>query len=222
MADNPSPTGGRRRRAATVCARRRFGIGTESSRARWLPNLEAGTASMPPRQETRMATAEERLMEWLRDAHAAEEQAETMLTGMANRIENYPELKARIEQHIQETKRQAELIRGCIERRGGSTSTIKDAGAKLLAMGQAMSGMFVGDEVMKGSIASTAFEAMEVASYKILIATAEQVGDMETRRVCEQILREEEAMEDWLKQNLPMLTQRYLRREETPGVTAKH
>jgi ferritin-like metal-binding protein YciE len=169
-----------------------------------------------------MATAEERLMEWLRDAHAAEEQAETMLTGMANRIENYPELKARIEQHIQETKRQAELIRGCIERRGGSTSTIKDAGAKLLAMGQAMSGMFVGDEVMKGSIASTAFEAMEVASYKILIATAEQVGDMETKRVCEQILREEEAMEDWLKQNLPMLTQRYLRREETPGVTAKH
>jgi ferritin-like metal-binding protein YciE len=31
-------------------------------------------------------------------------------------------------------------------------------------MGQAMSGMFVGDEVMKGTIASTAFEAMEVAS----------------------------------------------------------
>jgi ferritin-like metal-binding protein YciE len=92
----------------------------------------------------------------------------------------------------------------------------------MLAMGQAMSGMFVGDEVMKGSIASTAFEAMEVASYRILIATAEQVGDMETKRVCEQILREEEAMEDWLKQNLPTLTQHYLRREETPGATAKH
>ena len=44
-----------------------------------------------------MATAEERLMEWLRDAHAAEEQAETMLSGLAGRIENYPQLKARLE-----------------------------------------------------------------------------------------------------------------------------
>ncbi len=169
-----------------------------------------------------MATAEERLMEWLRDAHAAEEQAETMLSGMASRIENYPQLKARIEQHLQETRRQAELVRGCIQRRGGSTSTIKDAGAKMIAMGQAMSGMFVGDEVMKGSIASTAFEAMEVASYRILIATADEVGDAETKRVCEQILREEEAMEHWLKQNLPTLTKQYLAREETPGATAKH
>ena len=54
-----------------------------------------------------MASAEERLMEWLRDAHAAEEQAETMLGGMAGRLKNYPQLKARIEQHIDETRRQA-------------------------------------------------------------------------------------------------------------------
>lgn len=169
-----------------------------------------------------MATAEDRLMEWLRDAHAAEEQAKTMLSGMASRIQNYPELKARIQQHERETERQAELVRGCIERRGGSTSTIKDTSAKLVALGQAMSGMFVGDEVIKGSIASYAFEAMEISSYTILIATAEQVGDAETARICQQILREEEAMAEWLKQNLPTLTQQYLRREETPGVTAKH
>jgi len=169
-----------------------------------------------------MATAEERLMEWLRDAHAAEEQAKTMLTGMASRIQNYPSLKARIEQHIKETERQAELVRGCIERRGGSTSMVKDAGAKMLAMGQALSGMFVGDEIMKGSIASYAFEAMEISSYRILITTAERVGDQETARVCEQILREEEAMAEWLKQNIPTLTQQYLAREEIPGATAKH
>jgi ferritin-like metal-binding protein YciE len=169
-----------------------------------------------------MATAEERLMEWLRDAHAAEQQAETMLSGTAGRLENYPELRARLEQHIQETKRQADLIRGCIERRGGSTSTIKDTGGKLLAMGQAMSGLFVGDEVMKASIASYAFEAMEISSYRILIETADHVGDHETKRVCEQILREEEAMAEWLKQNIPMLTRRYLQLEETPGATAKH
>ena len=151
-----------------------------------------------------MASAEERLMEWLRDAHAAEEQAETMLRGMAGRIENYPDLRARIEQHIGETQRQAKLVRGCIERRGGSTSTIKDSAGKMLGFGQAMSGMFVGDEVLKGSIASYAFEAMEI-------------GDEETARVCEQILQEEEAMADWLQQNIPTLAQQYLLREDTSG-----
>lgn len=169
-----------------------------------------------------MASAEERLMEWLRDVHAAEEQAETMLTGMANRIDNYPQLKSRIDQHVKETQRHAELVRGCIERRGENTSTLKDAGGKLLGLGQAMSGLFVGDEVMKGSIASYAFEAMEIASYRILVSTAKEVGDEETARVCEQILHEEEAMSEWLEQNLPALTQQYLKREQTPGTTAKH
>jgi ferritin-like metal-binding protein YciE len=152
----------------------------------------------------------------------AAEQAETMLKGMATRIRNYPELKTRIEQHITESQRQARLVRQCIERRGGSTSAVKDAGAKMLAMGQAMSGMFVDDEVVKGALASYAFEAMEIASYTILINAAEDVGDRETACVCEEILHEEEAMAEWLRANLGSLTHAYLQREQAPGVTAKH
>jgi ferritin-like metal-binding protein YciE len=169
-----------------------------------------------------MATAEERLMQWLRDAHAAEEQAETMLTRMADRLENYPKLKARIRKHIAETKRQARLVRSCIKRRKGDTSTIKDTAGKLLATGQALSGMFVGDEVMKGSLASYAFEGMEIASYTILVSAANHVGDKETARICKQILREEKAMAAWLEKNIPTLTRQYLRLEEKPGATAKH
>jgi len=48
----------------------------------------------------------ERLNTWLRDAHAMEKQPEKMLTAQAGRIENYPELKARLERHIDETKSQ--------------------------------------------------------------------------------------------------------------------
>lgn len=168
-----------------------------------------------------MSRTRERLVEWLRDAHAAEEQAETMLNGMANRLENYPELRSRIEQHIRETQRQAELVRGCLEKLGESTSALKNTGARLMGLGQALSGMFVGDEVMKGMIASCAFEAMEVASYRILIETARAAGETETAQVCEQILKEEEEMESWLKQHIPETTKTYLAREES-GVTAKH
>lgn len=69
----------------------------------------------------------------------------------------------------------------------------------MLATAQGLSGFFVGDEVLKGALASYTFEHMEIASYRILSATAEEAGDIETQRVCEGILREEEAMAEWLK-----------------------
>jgi ferritin-like metal-binding protein YciE len=169
-----------------------------------------------------MASAKERLLQWLRDAHAMEEQAEDMLSSQAKRLENYPELRSRIEQHLRETRRHAERVQNCIERQGSSTSTIKDMTGKVVAVGQGLSGLFVGDEVVKGSLADYTFEHMEIASYKMLIAAAEECGDSETKRVCQDILREEEAMASWLEQNLSGLTKQYLKREQTPGATAKH
>jgi len=167
-----------------------------------------------------MATAEERLMEWLRDAHAAEKQAETMLSGMASRIEHYPDLKERVRMHLTETQNQARSLEECIKRRGGSVSLVKDTGGRLAGLGQALNGMFVGDEVMKGSIASYAFEAMEIASYQILISAAELVGDHQTAAACRKILAEEKAMAGWLENNIGALTEAYLAREKTPGVAA--
>lgn len=169
-----------------------------------------------------MASAEERLMEWLRDAHAMEEQSETMLSALAKRIENYPEVKAQVERHIEETRRQARDLRGCIERRGGDSSTFKDLMGKFVAMGQGLSGVVVGDEIVKGAMATYTFEHMEIASYNVLIAAAETVGDSQTRSVCERNRGEEEAMADWFRRQLPAITAKYLGREETPGVTAKH
>jgi ferritin-like metal-binding protein YciE len=86
---------------------------------------------------------------------------------------------------------------------------------------QALSGIFVGDEVMKGALANRAFEAMEIASYQILIKAAQEVGDTETATVCGQILREEEAMAKWLDEHIDALTAKYLQREEA-GLAAKH
>lgn len=167
------------------------------------------------------AAAENDFMDWLRDAHAMEQQAEQMLTAQAKRIEHYGPLKTRIEQHIQETRRQAERIESCIKRRGGTTSTLKDLGGKTVAMAQGLSGMFTGDEVVKGAMAGYTFEHMEIASYKSLAAAAAMLGDHETKQVCESILQEEQAMADWLRDNLESVTTQYLQRAETPGATAK-
>jgi ferritin-like metal-binding protein YciE len=164
-----------------------------------------------------MASAEENLMAWLRDAHAMETQAIQMLEGQAQRLENYPELRAKVQDHIEETRRQAEMVEECIDRRGGRTSGLKEMAAGFTGNMQAMSGILMSDEVMKGGIASYTFEHFEIANYRALIAAAEQVGDQQTRSTCEQILRQEEAMASWLSQHLPQVTRQYLERDATGG-----
>jgi ferritin-like metal-binding protein YciE len=168
-----------------------------------------------------MTDAREHLLDWLRDAHAMEQQAEQMLKAQAARIEHYPELKARIEQHIEETLGQQALLEGCITRLGSSPSRLKDAMGKVAAMGQAIGGMVASDEIVKGSMAGYVFEHMEIASYRTLIAAAEALGDQETRAACERILVEEEAMARWLQDHLPDITRQFLERADTPGATAK-
>lgn len=159
------------------------------------------------------AVKKERLLAWLHDAHGMEVQAEALLKGQANRVAHYPQLKARIEQHIEETRVQAGLLEGCIDRLGGSTSSVKDLSGKLMAMGQTIGGLMAGDEVVKSILSGYTFEHMEIASYKILIAAAQEAGDLRTREVCERILVEEEDMAQWLSDHLGQITRQYLGRE---------
>ena len=163
---------------------------------------------------------QDELLSWLRDAHAMEMQATQILDNQARRIESYPALRDRIQQHLEETRRQAEKLEGCIDRYGGTTSGLKDTAAAFIGNMQAMGGLFVADEVVKGALASYTFEHLEIGSYRSLIAAAEEVGDSETARVCTEILREEEAMAGWLEQHIPEITREYLRREAS-GAQAK-
>jgi ferritin-like metal-binding protein YciE len=163
---------------------------------------------------------ETELMSWLRDAHAMEMQAIQMLENQARRIENYPDLRNRILEHLEETRGQAEMLERCIERHGTTSSPLKDSAAAFLGNVQALSGLFFGDEVVKGAIASYTFEHLEIAMYRSLIGAAEELGDGETARVCSEILRQEEAMAGWLERHLPETTRQYLRRQST-GEPAK-
>ena len=169
-----------------------------------------------------MATAiDDNLNDWLRDAHAMEEQADKMLNAQADRLEHYPELRARIVQHIEETRWQRGVLDEILARRDISNSVVKDIGAKLMAFGQAVGGMTVSDEVVKGAMAGYVFENLEIATYTSLIAAAKAAGDSDTAASCEQILVQEKAMAAWLLEHLPQVTQAFLTRSATPGVEAK-
>ncbi len=163
-----------------------------------------------------MTHARDNFLAWLRAAHAMEEQAIITLSAQSRRIESYPDLKARIVQHLHETEKHAQALKALLDQFSGTGSALvlKDMAAKLAAKAQGVGGMLTSDEVVKGAMASYAFEHMEIASYKVLIAAADELDEMEAKTVFERILSEEIAMANWLEANLDAITRVFLMRDE--------
>ena len=159
--------------------------------------------------------------DWLRDAHAMEKQAGSMLESMASRIDNYPDVRARIEQHITETKQQITVLEEILDRNDISRSMLKDSMSKMMAFGQSVGGMVTSDEIVKGSISGYVFEQFEIACYTSLLAAAKKAGDMASVPAIESILAEEQRMADWLIQHIPDTTEQFLLRSDADGVEAK-
>ncbi|WP_088099942.1 ferritin-like domain-containing protein [Xanthomonas retroflexus] len=171
--------------------------------------------------DPRSGKRRERLLKWLQDAYAMEQEAETMMKAMASRIENYAELAARIGQHVQETRQQSESLRQCIQSLGGSVPTAKGLFASLTAAMHAAGNSMMEDEVVKGIGLSFGFENTEIATYRALVVAAERAGATDIAAVCGQILQEEIAMARWLEDHQDVLVSAFLDRDETPGAEAK-
>ncbi|HYD30898.1 MAG TPA: ferritin-like domain-containing protein [Azospirillaceae bacterium] len=160
-----------------------------------------------------MATVQDNLLAWLKDAYAMEQQAIEILEKQPPMLNDYPDMQAKVRDHIEQTRSQAERLRTCLQRHGTDTSALKTGMAQLTGNVTAMMGSMSSDAVVKQAIADYAFENFEIANYRALISAAEEAGDMETRRVCEEILREEEAMASWIEDHLPVVTRQYLQRD---------
>lgn len=157
-----------------------------------------------------MATPRDRVVEWLRDAHAAEEQANTMLRKTASQIEGHPEFRAGLERHGQLSDSQASRLKACLEQFGESTSAIKTLTGQITAFAQTMSGYVVGDEPVKALLAVSSYAQMEITSYRILVAAAETAGTGEVATVCRTLLREEQDFAEWLAGQAESVTRQYL------------
>jgi ferritin-like metal-binding protein YciE len=160
-----------------------------------------------------MTTPGEHLMHWLRDAHAMGKQAIESVENQIDRLKSYPELRSWARDHVDAAKQHRELIRQCIERRGGSTSTIKDVTMGAIGKFQELTGAVMADEVLKNIIGNYSFKHYQIASYKSLIAAAEEANDPETKRVCEEILAAEEQLADRLLPYVSQTTRDYMRRD---------
>lgn len=157
-----------------------------------------------------MATTRERVIEWLRDAHAAEEQAHTVLRKTAQQIEGHPEFRAGLERHGQLSDDQATRLKACLQLLGESPSAIKTATGQITAFAQTMSGYVVGDEPIKALLAVSTFAQMEATSYRILVTAAEVAGLEDVASVCRTLLDEELQFAEWAANHADPVTRQYL------------
>lgn len=157
--------------------------------------------------------AQETLVVNLRNAHALEKQVIAVLEPQLALLDRYPDLHAKVTQHIAETHEQTDRLQAALEACGSSPSMVKDALLRVMGLGQSSVQGFGSDAVLKAVVADMMTEHLEIATYRTLIVLAEMAGRPELCPALEISLHEEEAMADWFNQNLERLTRRFVELE---------
>lgn len=146
----------------------------------------------------------------VRNLHALEIGAIELTQRQVERLENYPEMAARLRQHNIESKAQAERLSAILERHNTSASTAKNTVSAVVGNVAAALHAPAPDEVLKNTFANFAFEHQEIAAYTSLIAMAEKIGDTGSIAPLRQSLNEEQAMATWIGQQIVPTTVRFM------------
>jgi ferritin-like metal-binding protein YciE len=147
----------------------------------------------------------------VRNAHAMETNAREMMERQSQRLDDYPDVKARVIQHLRETEGQIKRLDECLTSCGESASTLKDTAQTFMGNMATMAHAVMPDEILKNTFANNAFEHFEIAAYKSLLSLADLAGMSSAKPALEASLKEEQAMAAWIDQNIDNVTRSYVR-----------
>jgi ferritin-like metal-binding protein YciE len=156
----------------------------------------------------------------LRNAHAVENQALSIMEPQVARLERYPQMAERLRKHIDETHGQIRRLDEVLGSLSESASSIKDTALSLVGGMASLGHATAGDEILKNAFANFAFENYEIAAYRSLITMAEAAGQNTAVSALRANLSEEENMAKWIEDHLRQVTETYLSLEQQ-GETAK-
>ncbi len=151
----------------------------------------------------------------LRDMHALEMTAIELTQRQTERLENYPEMKAKLQQHHAESEEQAHRLDRILSQHGTSTSSAKNTVTSVMGNVAAALHVPASDEVLKNTFANFAFEHQEIAAYTSLITMAKALGDTTALPLLTQSLAEEERMAEWIKGQIVPTTERFMQLTNT-------
>jgi ferritin-like metal-binding protein YciE len=165
---------------------------------------------------TETTTRDQKLVQYLNEAYATERRLEIALQA---HIAMTPrrDYKARLRDHLKETKAHARGVAKRIKQLGGDAETISIPGPEPLAKGvraaktavqqaaavaqgplHAVRGTGPQERMLKNARTEFQDEAEEIATYRAIEGLAKGVGDKETAKLARDIQREEKRMADFL------------------------
>jgi ferritin-like metal-binding protein YciE len=157
----------------------------------------------------------------LKNAHALENQALSLMDRQIDHLENYPEVEQMLRQHRAETEQQIQRIDEIRAGFDASPSGLKDAALSFTGNMAAIAHVFAPDEILKNTFANHAFENFEIASYTSLLTLTEMGGFGNAASLLEQSLAEERRMAQLVLESVPMITRKYAELRAV-GETAGH
>lgn len=146
----------------------------------------------------------------LENIHAIQRNAKSMMLKLIDRLENYPEARARLRAHLTDKEREMDRAEKILAEMGETASGAKDT--MFSAMG-GMTGAMAGaweDDILQSSMLTYGLASYEIALYESLIALAGPAGQPDAQSVLQESLAEERAMAQWLHENLKPTLERYL------------
>lgn len=180
-----------------------------------------GSPHIPGDQETADDVQRSLFITGLKNAHALEKEALSLIDRQVQRLENYPEMAERLRAHRKETEEQIVRLDAIFEQLDEKASGLKDLALGTMGNLAALGHTVAGDEVLKNHFANLAFENFEIASYRSLITMAEVAAFQPAVPMLQETLREEEAMAAWVAETIPAVTRKFMTLK-AQGETASH
>lgn len=143
---------------------------------------------------------EQKLVDYIQDAHAMESDVLVMLRSMINTTTD-AQTKQRLEQHLKETERHQQLMEERLRSHDAAPSVRKEVQTIASALTKGVVDAVRTDKPGKNARDGFVTEHMEIAAYELLERLATRAGDTATAEAARTIKAEEVAMADHIDAN---------------------
>jgi len=154
--------------------------------------------------------ARDLFVDGLRNAHAVATQGRTVLDAQLSRLENYPKVKAKLEENRRQKDLQLERFEQILESLGHSPSSFKDTTMSMAGSLTSMMNSGADDEILKNSFATFALASYEVAAFETLLLLAEAAGETAAMPPIQECVSEERAAAAFIADHLRETGMRFL------------
>ncbi len=143
---------------------------------------------------------QEKLVDYIQDAHAMEQNVITMLQSMISTTDD-AFIRGQLEDHLHETEQQEVRLKHRLEELGETGSARKQAQVLAGGLFKGLADQFRGDKAGKNARDAYVTEHLEIAAYELLERLAQRAGDDATAALARQSCAEERAMAHLIEAN---------------------